>query len=210
MDSRGLAMSARRFCALTALFAFFATCFFATGAQADVFTGELSPAGTAQTLSPSIVSDKGDYSPGETVRLSGSNWQPGESVHIVVNDSAGATWSHSSDVTANDSGSISDSFNLPDWFVANYDVTASGSSGTATFTFTDSAVTFNFPVAATPANTYSGAQWNNGCVAAGRTGTGICGSTNGNNVNNVKLSIKRNSDNTFWNGSAYSGTAETF
>src|SRR4051812_41627425 len=138
MLTRGIAMSARRFSTLGVLFALFATCFFASAAQADVFTSDLQASGTTQTLSPSIVSDKADYAPGELVTLTGSNWQPGESVHLVVNDTAGATWSYGSDVTADQNGFIADSFNLPDWFVANYDVTATGAeSGPATTTFTD-------------------------------------------------------------------------
>ena len=80
----------------------------------------------------SIWSDQADYGPGATVTLMGAAWQPGESVHILVNDDTGATWSHSADVTADVNGNISDVFNLPDWFVATYSVTATGDvSGTA-------------------------------------------------------------------------------
>src|SRR5438128_1474200 len=53
---------------------------------------------------PMIVTDKADYAPGETVTLTGANWQPGESIHIVVNDSAGQTWSYTADVTTDGSG----------------------------------------------------------------------------------------------------------
>jgi hypothetical protein len=88
---------------------------------------------------PTIASDQADYGPGDLVTLTGTNWQPGESVHIDVDDAAGQTWSWSDDVTADDTGTITDQFNLPDWFVASYSVTATGPiSGTATTSFTDS------------------------------------------------------------------------
>ena len=91
--------------------------------------------------SPTISSDKADYSPGELVTLTGSGWQAGESVHIVVNDDEGQTWKRDVYVDADASGNISDSFNLPDWFVATYTVTATGTqSGVATTTFTDGTV----------------------------------------------------------------------
>src|SRR5918995_1032605 len=92
---------------------------------------------TGTSPAPTIQSDKADYAPGELVTLTGSGWQAGESVNIVVNDNVGQTWSYNHDVTADASGNISDSFNLPDWFVAAYSVTATGSSGTATTSFTD-------------------------------------------------------------------------
>src|SRR5215208_1563176 len=100
------------------------------------------PSGTTP-LSPTITSDKADYAPGELVTLSGGNWQPGESVHINVNDTYGASWSRNVDVTADSSGNITDQFNLPDSFVSDYDVTATGSSGTATTSFTDGNVTYS-------------------------------------------------------------------
>src|SRR5215204_1323656 len=110
----------------------------------------LAFAGTAMALTtdtsgntapaPTIQSDKADYAPGELVTLTGSGWQSGESVNIVVNDDEGQTWNRNVNVIADESGSIRDSFNLPDWFVAAYSVTATGSSGTATTSFTDARV----------------------------------------------------------------------
>ena len=89
--------------------------------------------------SPTISSDKADYAPGELVTLSGSNWAAGESVHIYVNDELGSSWSRNVDVIADDSGNIIDQFNLPNWFVANYVVVATGAtSGMAIANFTDS------------------------------------------------------------------------
>src|SRR5687768_9762220 len=63
--------------------------------------GALTPyASSTSAAAPTIRSDKDDYTPGETVTLTGSNWQPGETVHIFVNDDRGQTWSRNVDVTA--------------------------------------------------------------------------------------------------------------
>jgi hypothetical protein len=97
---------------------------------------------------PQVWSDKADYAPGELVTLSGANWAPGESVHIRVNDDAGQTWSRDVDVVADENGAFTDQFNLPDWFVAVYNVTATGaSSGIATWSFTDGNVTLHLTTA---------------------------------------------------------------
>jgi Big-like domain-containing protein len=91
---------------------------------------------------PTIASDRDDYPPGAIVILSGSNWLPGEQVHIRVNDDQGMTWRRDVDVFADGNGNLRDEFQLPDWFVATYSVTATGAqSGTATTTFTDANVT---------------------------------------------------------------------
>src|SRR3954452_16253561 len=104
----------------------------------------------ASTTNPWIQSDQAEYSPGSTVTLSGGNWQPGESVHILVDDANGHTWNHSADVTADDIGLIQDVFSLPNAFVSDYDVTAAGAaSGSATSAFTDS----NVKVDAAPSGT---------------------------------------------------------
>jgi MBG domain (YGX type) len=88
---------------------------------------------------PSVWSDKADYAPGERVTLNGAHWQPDETVHIRVNDDTGASWDRDVDVTADEAGGIVDEFDLPNWFVAKYRVTATGASGAvATHTFTDS------------------------------------------------------------------------
>src|SRR3954451_11149723 len=138
MLTRGIAMSARRFSTLGVLFALFATCFFASAAQADVFSDPVAAPAATQG-SPTIVSDKGDYQPGNTVILSGGNWQPGESVHIVVNDDGlnpEQPWQYESTIVADEQGGISDSFQLPTWFVASYTVSAAGDSGlTAEWSF---------------------------------------------------------------------------
>jgi hypothetical protein len=111
---------------------------------------------------PSVWSDKADYAPGELVTLSGANWAPGEAVHIRVNDDAGETWRRDVDVTADESGAISDQFNLPDSFVATYNVTATGAtSGTATWSFTDGTIRFELATAdnAAPAGFTWSVDW---------------------------------------------------
>ena len=99
-------------------------------------SGSTSPA-------PTIQSDKDDYAPSELVTLMGANWQPGETVHINVNDDEGQTWNRNVDVTADPNGQIQDQFQLPSSFVAVYTVTATGAqSGVATTSFTDGTVFF--------------------------------------------------------------------
>src|SRR5688572_11059090 len=107
-------------------------------AMALVLVAALGVTGTATADDPVghsgppwIASDQADYAPGALVTLSGGNWAAGEVVHINVNDDHGQSWSRDVDVTADADGKISDSFNLPDWFIATYYVRASGASGIA-------------------------------------------------------------------------------
>ncbi|HYQ82513.1 MAG TPA: hypothetical protein VEP28_00585, partial [Rubrobacter sp.] len=80
---------------------------------------------------------------GKTVTLTGSNWQPGESVHIKLTDDQGKTWSRNVRAMADASGRIQVRFRPPDGFAATYEVTAMGEqSGVATTSFTDGKVSF--------------------------------------------------------------------
>ena len=96
-----------------------------------------TPDTATSTSGPSISSNKDDYMPGEIVALSGSGWQPGEAVHILVNDDDSQSWTYDGDVIADENGTFTYEFQLPGYFVANYRATATGESGTATTTFTD-------------------------------------------------------------------------
>ena len=107
---------------------------FAALVAAFAFSGSALAVVDSGVTPPAISSDQADYAPGALVTLHGSNWAPGEAVHINVNDDQGATWARNVDVTANASGEITDQFNLPDWFVATYAVTATGPSGPGTMT----------------------------------------------------------------------------
>lgn len=109
---------------------------------AIVFLG-IQPHSASAAPSPSgatIASDQSDYSPGATVTLSGAGWVSGEQVHINVNDDSSQSWSLDSnpDPVADPTGSFTFVLTLPNYFVANYSVIATGpTSGIATTTFTD-------------------------------------------------------------------------
>jgi MBG domain (YGX type)/YDG domain/Bacterial Ig-like domain (group 3) len=112
-----------------------------TTTEAPPASSAPAPTTTPSIFTPSIASDQQDYNPGATVTLTGHGWAPGDIVHMSVNDDVGQTWSYAADVTADATGSFTVQFALPDWFVADYNVTAMGSSGAvATTAFTDSAV----------------------------------------------------------------------
>jgi VCBS repeat-containing protein len=87
---------------------------------------------------PTLVSDKDDYMPGETVTLTGEKWVPGDVVRIAVNDDQQQPWTYQADVVASLSGTIYHQFQLPTSFAALYTATATGPiSGSASTTFTD-------------------------------------------------------------------------
>jgi hypothetical protein len=81
----------------------------------------------------------------------------------------------------------------------------SGSSGNVTVTLDSAAptATITFP---SNGGSYNASGWAAGCSSAG-----LCGSaSDSSGVSSVKVSIKRSSDGAYWNGSAFSGTTETF
>jgi Bacterial Ig domain len=133
-----------------------------------------------------IRSNKADYAPGARVTLTGSNWQPGESVRIAVNDGAGKTWSRNVDVRADASGRIQAQFQLPEWFVAPYEVTAMGAqSGVATTSFTESNVSFGSASSAPAGRSVNYRKHGGKNTSCDTGGTDAClsedpGSTNGN------------------------------
>ena len=71
-----------------------------------------------------------------------------------MDDDDGETWLHTADVVAGADGTFTNQFQLPDWFVAVYTVTATGGSpGVATTTFTDARIRRLRPVPAGPPHT---------------------------------------------------------
>jgi hypothetical protein len=89
--------------------------------------------------------------------------------------------------------------------VATSTSAATGSSS-VTFTIDNSLPSVAITFAAAGA-TYGGAGYDAGCA----TPTGdFCGTATdaGNNLTGVQVSVKRSSDGTYWNGTAFSGTSE--
>jgi hypothetical protein len=135
----------------------------------------------ASTLTPSIASELDDYAPGSLVLLEGVGWQPAEWVHIIVNDDLGEIWRFETDVLANDAGVVLVDVQLPNTFVANYVVQASGTSGSiASSTFTDAAskiaqspITITAPVPTSPATSFPVFTTGLQITYTGGSGTGV-------------------------------------
>jgi hypothetical protein len=118
-------------------------------AAAGLFGGTLAAAEEGSSAPPTISSDKVDYAPGETVTLTGAGWQPAEAVHVFVigADPNDQNWTYEADPVASEAGDFAVQLQLPDWFVANYSVAATGASGSsATTTFTDANFMFDAAV----------------------------------------------------------------
>jgi hypothetical protein len=151
------------------LLAVFATLVFSAGSASASMLDESVP-GTG----PAVWSDQSDYEPGSTVTLTGAGWQPGESVHIFVNDDTGVTWSRNVDIKADPDGQIGDVFALPDWLVAVYKVTAIGTaSGQVTMSFTDAA---NLKVNGSDGSQHlsAGTEQNLGSISQGSSVSAAC------------------------------------
>jgi hypothetical protein len=133
---------------------------------------------TPAAAAPSISTDKADYAPGSTVTLTGSGWGPGESVHIFVNDDVGQSWKLDVDVFADLSGNMTYQFSLPNFFVADYSVTATGASGQqARTTFTDAVQLVFSGKDGTNSHTAAGTEEDLGTVPAGTAVSASCPST---------------------------------
>jgi hypothetical protein len=117
-----------------------------TTASSTETTGATTTTAPAATpaLNPTIGSDKADYAPGSTVTLTGSGWGSGEAIHLFVNDDIGQAWKLDADVNADAAGTLLYQFQLPNFFIAEYNVTATGADGEIVkASFTD-AVQFQF------------------------------------------------------------------
>ncbi|UOK42249.1 MULTISPECIES: T9SS type A sorting domain-containing protein [Flavobacterium] len=119
---------------------------------------------TLGKLSPTIYSDRADYQPGDTLRLSGSGWQPGETVTLHFDESPTVCPSgHNRFTVADANGNIFyDLFYFNDRHLGvTFVVTATGQTSglAAQTTFTDGLL-FTASIASTPSNLCSGASAN--------------------------------------------------
>ena len=98
----------------------------------------LSATGAIADGTPTLTSDKLDYSPGERVTLSATGWDGGEDVALVVRGSDGIVYDEAT-VQADPAGGFTFEFNLPDIYLPAYTAEVTGSSGAVVSTaFTDS------------------------------------------------------------------------
>lgn len=120
----------------------------------EVVPATEAPAPQAETVVevPWIKSDLDDYPPGGLVTLTGAGWTEDVEIIITIDDisTIPQSWRLEETIAVNEDGTLEFSFNLPEWFVANYKVTATGvTTGTvATTEFTDSAGSYSIDYSA--------------------------------------------------------------
>ena len=112
-----------------------------SAALAAAFLLALALAGTAMAQSATVMTDQSDYAPGTIVTITGSGWQPGETVTLRFVESPLIDTHHDLTAVADANGDIFNNQFSPDAHDANitFTLTASGSvSGfQAQTTFTD-------------------------------------------------------------------------
>jgi hypothetical protein len=164
---------------------------------------------TAQAQGPVVVSDKDDYSPGETAMFSAAGFQPNELLDfsVAVQDENGLwvpdiAWA---DVPADASGGAEVDYIVPEgWLGKTLQLTVMGlTSGLmAQTTFTDSVITLslNSPTTGTPVIVTTAG----GSITANISYT-TSGPPNGDNKANVHFSVDATPTNGY-NGQANNAT----
>jgi hypothetical protein len=145
-----------------------------TDAGTTTTTAEPPPGTRAPAFNPTLTTDKADYAPGSTVTLTGTGWGVGESIHLFVNDDMGQTWSLNADVLADAAGSFTYQFQLPNYFVSDYSVTATGTALEVVKTAFTDAVNFQFLGKDGAQHTTSGSEEDLGTVTIGTALAATC------------------------------------
>jgi len=145
----------------------------------------LALGGTAMAQSPTVMTDKADYAPGTIVTITGSGWQPGETVTLNFVESPLVDTHPDLTAVADANGNIFDSQFSPDEhdLAITFTLTATGSSSglQAQTTFTDNKnVTVAFAGIGSGSVTSNPAGIN--CTDTGGTASGTCIVSVGNNA----------------------------
>ena len=155
-----------------------------------------------------VKTDAADYAPGTVVAITGTGWQPGETVTLNLVESPDFDTHPPLTAVADGQGNITNSEFSPDIHDLNirFFLTAVGSQSgfQAQNTFTDA----NKPTStiAFPANngSYNAASWSGAISGTGSFDAGSTGRA-------IGVSIKRNgTTNRYWNGTSFSSTTEVF
>ncbi len=155
-----------------------------------------------------VKTDASDYPPGTQVNISGSGWQPGETVTLTLVEVPYYDSHGPFTAVADANGNISNGSFVTDQYDARirFYLTAVGSNSgvQAQNTFTDAPrpqTTITFPA---NNGSYNTNGWTTGAPIAG-TVTFAAGTSRG-----VNISIKRNSTNQYWSGTAFNNSSEQF
>ena len=95
--------------------------------------------GCSSAFAQDVSTNRTSYYPGDTVSISGSEWQAGETLNLVVTNISTDLAVSSFAVTTDSSGNFEESYTLPDDSTPSvaYTVTASDSSNTVTTSFVE-------------------------------------------------------------------------
>ena len=160
---------------------------------------------------PTVKTDQADYAPGSIVTITGSGWQPGETVTLTLVESPLIDTHPAMTAVADVNGNISNNQFVPDVYDVSvrFYLTAVGSQSglQAGNTFTDAgpkpSSTITFPG---NGGSYSSPGWTAGAPIAGAVS--FASGTTGRVVN---VSIKRNgATNKYWNGTSFTSAPEVF
>src|SRR6185503_13106067 len=163
-----------------------------------------------------VVTDKEDYPPYSVVYITGAGFQAGETVSNqvvqIAGPDAGAAYEPWGVVADTNGGFETEWLVFSDELLnTTLELTATGQSSglIAKTTFADS---IGGPSVAFPVNntTYNTSSYNAGNSTAGGDIGGTVNYDNGSLNRTISVSIKRNNDNLYWNGSAFTSAAEVF
>src|SRR5206468_1578595 len=166
-----------------------------TKADGRVFIAGGSSASAELYGFATVKTDAADYPPGTTVNITGSGWQPGETVTLTLVESPLIDTHGPFTTVADGNGNISDSSFVTDQHDLNVflTLTATGSVSQAQTTFTDS-VTLNLAFSGSnPGAVTSSTPSGINCTfnGSGTTGTGSCSLSGITNNATVTLNANR-------------------